>query len=105
MTVPEEDLGLSGVFDRLARRGAEITGEAASWHVHRTDGEGEWLIRRDPDGLTVVAEHAKADCALRGTGSDLLAFLTGRLSLDGAPIEIFGDAGLAGELPQLCAYG
>jgi len=61
-----------------------------SVHVHCTDVEGEWLVRRDGDGLVVTREHAKGDVAARGTASDLLLFLWGRVPA--SALEVFGDA-------------
>ncbi len=48
-------------------------------HLHCTDGEGEWLITRAGDDVVVTREHAKGDVAARGTASDLLLFLWGRV--------------------------
>ena len=61
-----------------------------SYHLHRTDGDGEWLVRLGPDGV-VEAEraHAKGDVAVRGSAEDLWLWTTGRL-----------DAALARHKPQ-----
>jgi maleylpyruvate isomerase len=99
------DRALPTVIDRLERRGANVSGREASWHLHRSNGEGEWVIRRGPEGSTVTAEHAKADCAIRGGGAQLLVWLLGRLDAEGAGLEIFGDMALASELPLLYPYG
>ena len=61
-----------------------------SVHVHCTDTEGEWLVRRDGDDLVVTREHAKGDVAARGSASDLLLFLWGRVPA--SALEVFGDA-------------
>ena len=54
----------------------------ATVHLHCTDADGEWLLTRR-DGSTVGdAEHAKGDVAVRGTASDLLLFLWGRVPAD-----------------------
>jgi uncharacterized protein (TIGR03083 family) len=63
----------------------------ATVHLHCTDSEGEWLIVRDGDDLVVTREHAKGDVAARGTASDLMLFLWGRVGDD--QLEVFGDAG------------
>src|SRR5688500_3438636 len=47
-------------------------------HVHCTDVDGEWFIH--PDGR-VERTHAKGDAALRGTASDLLLAIYGRVPL------------------------
>ena len=63
-----------------------------SLHLHRTDGEGEWLLKVEDGRLIATREHAKGDVAVRGTGSDLFLYLWGR---GGADLDIFGDPGLA----------
>jgi uncharacterized protein (TIGR03083 family) len=63
-----------------------------SIHVHCTDTEGEWLVRRDGDDLVVTREHAKGDVAARGTASDLLLFMWGRRPV--SALEVFGDGDL-----------
>ena len=65
-----------------------------SLHLHRTDGEGEWLLEPSSDGLTVAHVHAKGDVAVRGTSMKLLLYLWGRHPED---LQIFGDEKLAVE--------
>lgn len=62
-----------------------------SLHLHRTDGDGEWLVKNDGGSLVVTHEHAKGDAAVRGSGSDLLLWIWGR----GGEVEIFGDEAVA----------
>jgi len=62
----------------------------ATVHLHCTDAEGEWLIARAGDDVVVTREHAKGDVAARGTASDLLLFLWGRVPA--TSLEVFGDA-------------
>jgi uncharacterized protein (TIGR03083 family) len=69
----------------LAQEGIE--GLTGSLHLHAVDGPSEWWIDLD-DGGSAVAEHAKADTAVRGTRSDLLLWLTNRGPLES--LEIFG---------------
>ena len=64
----------------------------ATIHLHCTDGEGEWLVTRAGDDVVVTREHAKGDVAARGTASDLLLFLWGRVPA--TALEVFGDAAL-----------
>ncbi len=64
-----------------------------SVHLHCTDGDGEWFIH--PDGR-VEAIHAKGDVAVRGTASDLLLALYGRV--DAPALELLGDATLGQQL-------
>jgi uncharacterized protein (TIGR03083 family) len=86
--------GIQEVFDILpARPGRDpIRGDGETIHLHCTDGEGEWLIRFAPGGLEVTREHAKGDVAARGTASDLMLAVWGRIGAD--QLEVFGDASL-----------
>ncbi len=71
-------------FDRLNANGETI-------HLHATDGQdGEWMLRLQPDHIAVTREHAKADVAARGSTSDLLLMLWGRIPP--AQLELFGDS-------------
>lgn len=76
------------VFGRAAK--GSLPG---SLHLHRTDGEGEWMIRLGSAGGTVVEVHDKGDCALRGTASDLLLWLWNRIPAE--DLEQFGDIAVA----------
>lgn len=60
-----------------------------SVHLHCTDTSGEWFIH--PDGR-VEDIHAKGDVAIRGTASDLLLAMYGRV--DAGALEVFGDEAL-----------
>jgi uncharacterized protein (TIGR03083 family) len=83
---------LTVFLPRLADNLADL-GDATV-HLHCTDVEGEWLVARRDGELTVTAEHAKGDVAARGSASDLLLFLWGRVPAD--TLEVFGDAELLG---------
>ncbi len=61
-------------------------GSGQTLHLHRTDGEGEWLVTLS-ERPVVTREHRKADVAVRGTASDLLLWLWGRMD----PPEVLGD--------------
>jgi uncharacterized protein (TIGR03083 family) len=74
-------------------------GAGERYHFHRTDGSGEWLVVFDPDGVRVSKEHAKGDIAIRGSASDLLLWLWGRIPAEG--LEVLGDASLAGQWIEL----
>ena len=76
---------------RYQRSGPVTDYPSGSLHLHRTDGEGEWLLVPGDDGLTVTREHARGDAALRGTASDLALYLWGR-GREG--LECFGDDSL-----------
>jgi len=92
----DRDLAVDGIqelFDILPfRPGGSPTGNGETMHLHCTDGDGEWLVRLEPDGVTVVNEHAKGDVAARGGASDLLLMMWGRVPVD--RLEVFGDASL-----------
>ncbi len=92
----ERELAVDGIqelFDILPfRPGGAPTGTGETIHLHCTDGEGEWLVRLAPDGVSVSNEHAKADVAARGAASDLLLMMWGRIPAD--RVEVFGDASL-----------
>ena len=77
---------------------------AGSVHLHCTDVPGEWTLYTDPGTVTdtgeagaptfrLVREHAKGDCALRGTASDLLLVLWRRLPVE--CVDVVGDADVA----------
>ena len=86
--------GIDEYFDLIPdwRGASNVRGAGETLHFHCTDGDGEWLARLDPDGLLVTREHAKGDVAARGTASDLLLYLYGRVLP--SQLEVFGDAAL-----------
>ena len=61
---------------------------SSTLHLHRTDGDGEWLLSSAGGQLVVGHEHAKGDAAARGTASDLNLLVWGRRQ---PTLEIFGD--------------
>lgn len=67
----------------------------ASLHIHPTDdgvdGRGEWMIRRDADGLTVEPGHGKGDAALTGPACSLLLVLMRRRPASDPAVTIAGD--------------
>lgn len=71
---------------RLAQR---LAGTGETVHLHCTDGEGEWLVRCTTDGPEVERIHAKGDVAARGSASDLLLAVRGRIGV--SDLEVFGD--------------
>lgn len=99
VTAIDSDVAADGVdelvhvgMQRSSNPKKEFTYPAGSLHLHRTDGEGEWLLRVEDGALVATREHAKGDVAVRGSGSDLLLYLWGR---GGSDLEIFGDSELA----------
>lgn len=93
----ESDLAGDGIdefFDVMVahRLRDRLVGNGETLHFHRTDGDGEWLVRLTPDGAEVEHAHAKGDVAVRGGASDLLLVIRNRIGLD--TVEVFGDAAL-----------
>jgi uncharacterized protein (TIGR03083 family) len=68
---------------------------AGSLHLHRTDGEGEWLVRAVGAEVVTTREHAKGDVAVRAGASDLFRFVWNRGR--GEALEMFGDESVADE--------
>jgi uncharacterized protein (TIGR03083 family) len=77
---------LHGFFARKGRLRAAST---VTLHIHAVDHDGEWMVRIGPDGTVTTHEHGRADCAVRGTASDLYHLLWNRRSADG--LEVFGN--------------
>jgi uncharacterized protein (TIGR03083 family) len=79
------------LFGFASRRGGRLRADPArTLHLHCTDVEGEWLVRIGPEGGAEVSrEHAKGDCAVRGSASDLYLLVWNRRGRDG--LQVFGD--------------
>lgn len=106
----ESDLASDGVDEALdvmlTVRRELVTprqGSGETYHFHRTDGPGEWLVRFTPDGFTVTREHARGDVAVRGPASDLFLFLWQRIPAE--RLEVFGDAALLDRYFELAPPG
>jgi uncharacterized protein (TIGR03083 family) len=102
--------GIDEVFDvmlpMIRQRWAKNprAGSGESYHFHRTDGEGEWLVRFEPDNNVIVDRtHAKASVAVRGPASDLLLFLWHRIPAE--RLEVLGDATLLDRYFELVPPG
>jgi uncharacterized protein (TIGR03083 family) len=86
------DLAADGVdefFENFLGAKKPVTRDGELVHMHRTDGDGEWLIRLSADGAHVSHGHEKGDAAVRGSASDLLLVLWRRLEPDA--VDVFGD--------------
>jgi uncharacterized protein (TIGR03083 family) len=90
-----------GIDEWLAIASADLAGPQALpagkvMHLHVTDDgvNGEWLIRRGPDGISVQTGHGKGDAAARGPASELMLMLVRRLALDDTTVQIIGDRAL-----------
>jgi uncharacterized protein (TIGR03083 family) len=90
----DADLASDGIDEFLEHflpdvaEGAQPVG--GSVHIHCGDVAGEWTIHPTDDGFDVTREHAKGDCALRGSASNLLLTLWRRVGTD--MIDLVGDA-------------
>ncbi len=91
----DSDLGADGVDELMDVIWPFQVGSAAdalpegTLHLHRTDGEGEWLCRISEGRLDVERSHARGDVAVRGTGEQLDLVLWRRIPPD--EVEVFGD--------------
>jgi uncharacterized protein (TIGR03083 family) len=101
------ELAADGVDELLSEMlpfrvvGEPVVGNGETIHLHCTDADGEWLVRLTPDGMELERAHAKGDVAARGTASDLVLFVWGRVPSSG--LEVFGDAGLLDRFQALAA--
>ena len=68
---------------------------AGSLHVHRTDGDGEWIVHADGGEVVMERVHVKGDAAVRGPGGALFLAMWNRLSLDDASLSVVGDEQVA----------
>ena len=70
-------------------------GKSASFHIHRTDGGGEWILRAESGEAVAEAVHGKADVAMRGPAEGLYWVLMGRGQPADHNVEVHGDPALA----------
>jgi uncharacterized protein (TIGR03083 family) len=95
----DTDLAADGVAELyevvlpITLRRREVTLPSGSLHLHRSDGEGEWMLKATEGTIAVTHEHGKGDAAVRGPASDLFVFAWHR----GLPdtLQIFGDEAVA----------
>lgn len=65
-------------------------GKSGTLHLHRTDGDGEWLVALETGTVPATRSgHEKGDAALKGTASDLLLLVWRRVTP--ATLVRFGD--------------
>jgi len=81
---------LDWTLPRLFAANPPTWGESRTVHLHRTDGDGEWLVTIG-NPPTVGHGHAKGDLAVRGPAADLFLWACNRP----ATVETFGDTALA----------
>lgn len=87
--------GIDEIMDVILpseRSDSAVPANGESYHFHQTDGDGEWAVRFEPEGLRVTRGPASAGLAVSGTASDLLLFLLGRVPSD--RLENAGDTAL-----------
>lgn len=70
-------------------------GKSASFHIHRTDGEGEWILLAAGGESMVKPGHGNADVALRGPAEGLFWVMLGRGTPQEQGVELHGDPALA----------
>jgi uncharacterized protein (TIGR03083 family) len=81
--------GIDEVLDHfLTPEGAPTA--STSVHLHAHEGAGEWTVTLVPGGAEVVREHRRGNVAVRGSASDLLLLLWGRVGAE--HVEVIGDA-------------
>jgi hypothetical protein len=70
--------------------------DGAVLHVHVTDDgvDGEWLVRREANSVSVEPGHGKGDVVVRGPAGRVLLVLLRRLPPDDPQVEVLGDAAL-----------
>lgn len=86
----DADVAADGIDELLSEfvPMADLSPVGGTLHLHATDGDGEWFIET-ADGLVWERSHQKGDVAVRGTTSDLLLFVWGRVPQDA--VEVIGD--------------
>jgi uncharacterized protein (TIGR03083 family) len=90
------DRGLDDSFAMMARLHLRSPhkGKSATFHIHRTDGEGEWMITAEGGQAVTEARHGKADVAMRGPAEGLYWVLMGRGKPEEHGVEVLGDPAL-----------
>ena len=96
------DRGLGDSLNLMTRlhQRSPHKGKSASFHIHRTDGEGEWIIRAQAGEAASESGHGKADVALRGPGEGLYWVLMGRGKPEENGVEVHGDPALASSFKE-----
>jgi uncharacterized protein (TIGR03083 family) len=88
--------GIAEMYQAVLPAGLErrqVTLPSGSLHLHRTDGEGEWMLKAADGAISLTHEHGKGDAAVRGAASDLFVFVWHRGMPDA--LQIFGDEAVA----------
>lgn len=81
------------VFAPQRMQFSTLNGAGETVHLHSTDeSDGEWFMTYRPESVEWERSHTKGDVAARGTASDLLLLLWGRVPP--SKLEIIGDGSL-----------
>ncbi len=85
------DVMLPRLRQQAQERDGSTQGAGETYHLHCTDGPGEWLVAfvPGPEGVVVTRGHHKGDAAFRGSASELLLFLWGRVPA--SRLDVVGD--------------
>ena len=75
----EEFLTNIQCFPWVAERLRELDADGQTVHFHSSDYEGEWIVTLNGGSYTWERGHKRATVAVRGTASDLLLLVYGRL--------------------------
>jgi uncharacterized protein (TIGR03083 family) len=91
------DRALGDAINRMTRLHPRSPhkGKSASFHIHRTDGEGEWILVAAGGESMVKPGHGKADVAMRGSAESLYWVMMGRGKPQEHGVEVHGDPALA----------
>jgi uncharacterized protein (TIGR03083 family) len=74
---------------------SQLIGTGQTLHLHATDTDGEWFVRREPGGVTWRRGHERADVAARGPIRPLLLVLNRRLEAE--HLEVLGERAVLDE--------
>jgi uncharacterized protein (TIGR03083 family) len=75
-------------------------GKSATFHIHRTDGDGEWVLTAEGGQAVMKEGHIKSDASLSGPGEGLYWVLMGRGKPEDNGVELHGDPALAGAFKE-----
>lgn len=80
-----------------------LAGAGETVHLHATDiDDGEWVLTYHPDRVDFEHAHRKCDVAARGTASNLLLLLWGRIPP--SRVEVLGDESLLARWQAAAAF-
>jgi uncharacterized protein (TIGR03083 family) len=91
----DRGLGESITLTQRLHQRSPHKGKSASFHIHRTDGEGEWMLRAEGGQAVAETGHGKADAVMRGSAEGLYWVIMGRGKPEEHGVEVHGDLALA----------